>query len=99
MVDVSERMRTRMVRKRFLECLARTVSVEGRGQKAVLERVFVGKGGEELLILIVNKLFDEFKMKWRRALRLYLERKERSKVTFSKTEASKAYCTARGKSK
>jgi len=28
-------MRTRMSRKRFLGCLARTVSIEGRGQKAV----------------------------------------------------------------
>lgn len=88
-----------MARKRIAECLARTVSIEGRGQKGVLERVWVGKGGGELPILIVNKLFDEFKMKWRRELRLYLERKERSKVTFSRTEASKAYCTTGGKSK
>lgn len=72
-----------------------------RGQgakKGVLGRVWAGKGGGELPILIVNKLFDEFKMKWRRELRLYLERKERSKVTFSRTEASKAHCTMRGKS-
>lgn len=96
MEDTSKRTRKRVARKRFLECLARTVSVEGKGQKAVLERVWVGKGGEELPILIVNKLFDEFKMKWRRELKLYLERKERSKVMFSKTEA---YCTMRGKSK
>lgn len=88
-----------MARKSFSECLARTVSIEGRGQKAVLERVWAGMGGEELPILVVNKLFDEFKMKWRRELKLYLERKERSKVTFSKTEASKIYYTVRGKSK
>jgi len=31
-------------------------------------------------------------------VRLFLERKEKSKVMFSKTEASEAYFTVRGKS-
>lgn len=35
----------------------------GQGEKAVLERAWVEKRGEELPILIVNKLFDEFTMK------------------------------------
>lgn len=64
----------------------------------MLERVCVGKR-EELLILVVNKLPDKSKTKSRRELRLYLERKKRSKVIFSKTEASEANCTMRGKSK
>lgn len=63
-----------------------------------MERVWVGKR-EELLILVVNKLSDKSKMKSRRELRLYLERKERSKVIFSKIETSKANCTMRGKTK
>lgn len=53
------------------------------------KKLWVGKGGE-LVILIVNKLFDEFEMKWRRELWLYLERKERPREMLSKTEASKS---------
>lgn len=43
MKDMSKTMRKRMARKKFLQCLARTVAIEGRGQKLcwrgyVLER-------------------------------------------------------------
>lgn len=73
----------------------RTASVEVQQAKSCVREAM----GEELLILIVHKLFDEFKMKWRRESRLHLERKERPREMFSKTEASKSCCIMRGKSK
>jgi len=63
-----------------------------------LETIWVGKRGEQLQILIVNKVFDEFKIKWRRELGCSWRGKKSTKVMFSKTEASEAYFTVRGKS-